>query len=54
MKLIILLILESNNQNNIPIYEHFDFKLVRTIENDGIDLKQYCFIKYTDYIKTFI
>ncbi|MBV7273110.1 GNAT family N-acetyltransferase [Clostridiaceae bacterium UIB06] len=40
------LILESNNQSNIPIYEHFGFKLVKTIEKEGIDLKQYCFIKY--------
>ena len=39
------IILESNNPNNIPIYEHFGFKLVKTIAKEGIDLKQYCFVK---------
>lgn len=40
------IVLESNAPRNIPIYEHFGFKLVKTIEKDGIDLKQYCFIKH--------
>ncbi|MDS0527076.1 GNAT family N-acetyltransferase [Clostridium sp. SHJSY1] len=40
------IILESNSPNNIPIYQHYGFKLVKTIAKDGIDLKQYCFIKY--------
>lgn len=40
------LILEANNPSNIPIYEHFGFNLVKTIEKEGIDLKQYCLIKY--------
>ena len=39
------IILESNNPNNIPIYEHFGFKLVKTIAKEGVELKQYCFIK---------
>lgn len=42
------IILESTNPDNIPIYEHFGFKLVKTIAIDGIDLSQYCFIKYPD------
>ncbi len=42
------IILESNNPNNIPIYEHFGFNLVKTIAKDEIDLRQYCFIKYPD------
>lgn len=39
------IILETNNSDNIPIYEHFCFKLVKTIAKEEIDLKQYCFIK---------
>lgn len=42
------IILESTNPDNIAIYEHFGFKLVKTIAIDGIDLSQYCFIKYPD------
>ncbi|APM40256.1 GNAT family N-acetyltransferase [Clostridium kluyveri] len=42
------IILESNNPNNISIYKHFGFKLVKTIVKDEIDLRQYCFIKYPD------
>ncbi len=42
------IILESTNPDNIPIYEHFGFKLVKTIAIEGIDLSQYCFIRYPD------
>jgi predicted acetyltransferase len=39
-------ILESNNSGTTLIYEHFGFKLVETIAKEGVDLSQYCFIKY--------
>lgn len=42
------IILESNDPNNTPIYEHFGFKLVKTIAENEIDLRQYCFIKCPD------
>lgn len=44
------IILESTNPENIPIYQHFGFKLVKTIAIDGIDLRQYCFIKYSNLL----
>ncbi|AWI05731.1 GNAT family N-acetyltransferase [Clostridium drakei] len=44
------IILESTNPDNIPIYQHFGFKLVKTIAIDGIDLRQYCFIKYSNLL----
>lgn len=39
-------ILETHNYNNVGLYEHFDFKLVKTIETVSTDIKQYCMIRY--------
>lgn len=39
------IILETNTAENIPIYEHFGFELVKTISKEGTDFCQYCFIK---------
>lgn len=40
------IILETNTVENIPIYQHFGFELVKTI-NDEEDFCQYCFIKHS-------
>ncbi len=37
------LTLETQNPNNVPLYEHFGFEVVCTIER--AHLKQYCMIK---------
>lgn len=39
-------VLETLNPDNIQIYEHFGFKLVKTFTAQNIDLVQYCMIKY--------
>lgn len=39
------IVLETTTLENVPIYKHFGFKLVKTISKDGADLSQYCFIK---------
>ncbi|MEF9934186.1 hypothetical protein [Clostridium sp.] len=42
----ICIVLETNNKDNIPIYDHFDFKIFETLESDDIDLVQYSMIRY--------
>lgn len=39
------IILETNTVENIPIYQHFGFKLVKTIPEKDTDFCQYCFIR---------
>lgn len=39
------IVLETNTPENIPIYQHFGFELVRTIPGSAVDFCQYCFIK---------
>ncbi len=39
------LILETHNEKNVGLYEHFGFELVKTIESDSTDIKQYCMIR---------
>ncbi len=41
-------VLETHNNNNVGLYEHFGFELVKTIESDNTDVKQYCMIRYPD------
>jgi len=40
--------LECANSDNVPIYQHFGFELVKTIINNNNSLVQYCFIKFPD------
>lgn len=40
-----LISLETHNPDNVPIYEHFGFKLYGIVENSHFDLKQYCMIR---------
>lgn len=40
------IILETNTAENIPIYRHYGFELVKTITGKEADFYQYCFIKY--------
>jgi len=44
-------VLETHNYNNVGLYEHFGFQLVKTIESDSTDIKQYCMIRYPDKSK---
>jgi len=44
-------VLETHNYNNVGLYEHFGFELVKTIESDSTDVKQYCMIRYPDKSK---
>lgn len=37
--------LETNTVENIPIYQHFGFELVKTIPEKDTDFCQYCFIR---------
>ena len=39
------IVLETNTPENVPIYQHFGFELVKTIQEKGTDFCQYCFIK---------
>lgn len=38
-------ILETANPNNVPLFEHIGFKLVKTLENKQTGINQYCLIK---------
>ncbi|MCM1566674.1 MAG: GNAT family N-acetyltransferase [Dehalobacter sp. 4CP] len=42
------IILETDNSNHIPMYEHMGFQLIKTMEDSRIGLNQYCFIKYSN------
>lgn len=37
--------LETHNPANVPIYEHFGFKVYGVLEKPHFDLKQYCMIR---------
>lgn len=39
------IILETNTAENVPVYQHFGFELVKTIPEEKTDFCQYCFIK---------
>ncbi|NLF48012.1 MAG: GNAT family N-acetyltransferase [Clostridiales bacterium] len=39
------IILETNTSENVPVYRHFGFELVKTIKNKGGDFCQYCLIR---------
>lgn len=39
------IVLETNTPENVPIYQHFGFELIKTIPEKGTDFCQYCFIK---------
>jgi predicted GNAT family N-acyltransferase len=38
-------ILETHNYTNVGLYNHFGFELVKTIESNDTDIKQYCMIR---------
>lgn len=44
-KKFIPIILETNTPENIPIYQHYGFELIRTIPENKTGFCQYCFIK---------
>jgi hypothetical protein len=39
------IVLDTNTPENVPIYQHFGFELIKTITKEGADFCQYCFIK---------
>ncbi|QHQ62636.1 GNAT family N-acetyltransferase [Anaerocolumna sedimenticola] len=39
------IVLETTTPENVPIYQHFGFELVKTIPEKGTGFCQYCFIK---------
>lgn len=39
------MLLETHNPNNVGLYGHFGFELVKTIASEVIDIKQYCMIR---------
>lgn len=39
------IVLETNTPENVPIYQHFGFELIKTIPEEGTGFCQYCFIK---------
>lgn len=39
------MILETHNPNNVGLYGHFGFELVKTIASQSIEIKQYCMIR---------
>jgi GNAT superfamily N-acetyltransferase len=43
------IVLETHNYNNVGLYEHFGFQLVKTIESGDTDVKQYCMIRNPDH-----
>ncbi len=40
------IVLETVNANQITMYEHFGFNLIKSMSDSTIGLSQYCFIKY--------
>ena len=40
-----LISLETHNPNNVPLYEHFGFKIYGVVEKPHFNLKQYCMIR---------
>ncbi|TVQ07592.1 MAG: N-acetyltransferase [Bacteroidetes bacterium] len=41
-------VLETLNPTNVGLYEHFGFTLVKTITHPGIEIKQFCMIRYPE------
>jgi hypothetical protein len=39
------IILETNTAENVPIYQHFGFEMIKMIPDKGSNFCQYCFIK---------
>ncbi|HSL88901.1 MAG TPA: GNAT family N-acetyltransferase [Ignavibacteriaceae bacterium] len=39
------MVLETHNYNNVGLYEHFGFELVKTITSPETEIKQYCMIR---------
>lgn len=44
------IILETANSQNIPLFQHSGFQLVKTLENKQLGVSQYCFIKYPESV----
>lgn len=42
------IVLETMTKANIPIYEHFGFKLAEIHQSDKVPYDEYCFIKNVD------
>ncbi|TVQ87466.1 MAG: GNAT family N-acetyltransferase [Bacteroidetes bacterium] len=39
------MVLETHNPSNVGLYEHFGFKLMKTISSPDTDVQQYCMIR---------
>jgi len=39
------LVLETHNYNNVGLYGHFGFALVKTLASPDTEIKQYCTIR---------
>jgi len=40
------MVLETHDESNVGLYEHFGFELVKIITSPKTDIKQYCFIRW--------
>lgn len=45
------LVLETHNDNNVGLYNHFGFELIKTITSSDTHIKQFCMIKWPENIK---
>lgn len=41
----IKIVLETNNEQNVKIFKHFGFDVVKEISDDMINIKQYCMVR---------
>lgn len=39
------ILLETHNEDNIDIYKHFGFEIVKEFSDENLDFKQYCMIR---------
>lgn len=39
------IVLETHNPDNVGLYQHFGFELVKTLTSPETEIKQYCMIR---------
>ncbi len=39
------IVLETHDERNVKIYEHFGFEVAKVLEQDGVEIKGYCMIR---------
>lgn len=44
------IVLETHNESNVPIYEHFGFEVVQEFSNERVNFKQYCMVRKPDTV----